>query len=345
MTSPDVVVIGLGPAGASAARAAAQRGARVIAVDRRQQAGVPVQCAELVPRGLDLELTAPAAATRQFVARMATTIEAGAPVEAGAFHGRMLDRAAFDRELVMAARDAGVDCRFGIAARPAAYGGLQLSDGAIVVAPSLVAADGARSAIGRAAGIANQVLLETRQVTVPLTRTDETARIFLSARLPDGYGWLFPAGREARLGVGARRGAALKDALLALRRRLLDAGHIGGEIGGLTGGALPCGGLAGPIGRFGATIVLAAGDAAGLANPVSGAGIAAAIISGRLAGEAAARIAAGDPAAAEDYADEIEAIFGKSLRRALARLAERRDADGSAAAWRRSWIGFPEYWT
>ena len=45
----DIVVLGLGPAGARAARAAAARGWRVVAFDRKQVAGQPVQCAELVP--------------------------------------------------------------------------------------------------------------------------------------------------------------------------------------------------------------------------------------------------------------------------------------------------------
>ena len=48
--SYDIVVIGAGPAGASAAQAAAQRGAKVLMIDRRQRIGVPVQCAEFVPQ-------------------------------------------------------------------------------------------------------------------------------------------------------------------------------------------------------------------------------------------------------------------------------------------------------
>ena len=41
----EVLVVGLGPAGASAAEAAARAGARVIGLDRKERAGVPVQCA------------------------------------------------------------------------------------------------------------------------------------------------------------------------------------------------------------------------------------------------------------------------------------------------------------
>ena len=48
--SYDIVVVGAGPAGSSAAQAAAQRGAKVLLIDRRQRIGVPVQCAEFVPQ-------------------------------------------------------------------------------------------------------------------------------------------------------------------------------------------------------------------------------------------------------------------------------------------------------
>jgi digeranylgeranylglycerophospholipid reductase len=346
MTRADIVVVGLGPAGACAARAAAQMGARVVAVDRRRRPGIPVQCAELVARGLELEIGALDSVTRQFVGRMTTAIEDGPACETEEFRGRMIDRAGFDRMLGDAAGRAGADCRFGIACRKLDRDGLHLADGNILTAPVMVAADGSGSIIGRAAGIANRALIETRQITVPVQREKDATRVFLTARLPGGYGWLFPAGGQARLGVGAASGAAarLRLELDALRSRLLRAGWIGREVAALTGGAIPCGGIVGPVGRVGDMTVLAAGDAAGLANPVSGAGIAAAVMSGRLAGIAAARVAAGRPAAADDYADEIEAVFGASLRRALARLAVRPNAAGDAAAWRRSWIGFPEYW-
>ena len=48
--SYDIVIIGAGPAGSSAAQAAAQKGARVLLIDRRQRIGIPVQCAEFVPQ-------------------------------------------------------------------------------------------------------------------------------------------------------------------------------------------------------------------------------------------------------------------------------------------------------
>ena len=45
----DILVIGAGPAGSSAALKAAQEGARVILIEQKKEIGVPVQCAEYIP--------------------------------------------------------------------------------------------------------------------------------------------------------------------------------------------------------------------------------------------------------------------------------------------------------
>jgi digeranylgeranylglycerophospholipid reductase len=47
-TTCDVLVVGAGPAGSSAARAAAEGGAHTIISDKRAEIGVPVQCAEAI---------------------------------------------------------------------------------------------------------------------------------------------------------------------------------------------------------------------------------------------------------------------------------------------------------
>jgi len=48
MTEYDVIVVGAGPAGSSAAKAAAERGAKTIVLERHQSIGVPVRCTGLV---------------------------------------------------------------------------------------------------------------------------------------------------------------------------------------------------------------------------------------------------------------------------------------------------------
>jgi len=347
----DVLVLGLGPAGASAAAAAAQAGSSVIAVDRKREAGRPVQCAEFVPAIVGIDVGDLAASTRQRIRSMLTFVEREAPDVKENFPGHMLDRAAFDAALVAGAEAAGAVCRFGAAVRRIhSEGVVELADGRRLAAEVLVGADGPRSIAGRAIGQVNTELVETRQITVPLARPHEATDIYLSADIPGGYGWLFPKGEAANLGAGVdpsfkRR---LKEIVARLHAAAIESGQVGARILGLTGGLIPVGGMLKPAGALGDTLVLLAGDAAGLTNPVTGAGIAAAVHSGRLAGGAAAARVAGDRAAGETYEEELEDVFRAALDRAVGRRRELAAASAGRAPGiaelRRGWIAYPEYW-
>jgi geranylgeranyl reductase family protein len=331
----DLIVLGLGPAGASAAAEAARHGCKVVALDRRREAGLPVQCAELVPALLEVE----AGAVRQQVGAMVTFVEDEAPDVSADFPGRMLDRAAFDAALVEAARRAGAQIRFSSFIKKVTPG-VELADGSTLRAPVIIGADGPRSRAGKAIGSVNTEVVETRQVTVPLLKPHAATDIFLSAGIPGGYGWLFPKGEVANLGAGvspAHKGR-LKSIVSGLHSRLAHEKRVERNILALTGGAIPVGGMLKPRGRLENTAVLLAGDAAGLANPVTGAGIAAAVHSGRLAGQAAVT------GKFEEYEEELEDVYRAALDRALARRRELMKSKFEKAALRRGWIAYPEYW-
>jgi flavin-dependent dehydrogenase len=287
-------------------------------------------------------------AARQPIAAMQTMVENEAPDLTQDFRGRMIDRARFDGELVARAFAAGADCRFGVSLAALSSDGIAtLSDGARLAARVIVGADGPRSRVGAAIGAINRELVETRQITVPLTAPHDATDIFLSAEIVGGYGWLFPKGDIANLGLGVSpdHRARLKPLLDGLRARLIAQGRIGEAILGHTGGAIPVGGMNAAQGLLGDCTVLLAGDAAGLVNPVTGAGIPAAVISGRLAGEAAAQILSGKP---HSYAEDLDDLFGASLQRALRRrrelLAKFANGKPDEADLRRGWIAYPEYW-
>ena len=348
----DVVVVGLGPAGSRAAAKAAGSGRRVIGLDRRREAGVPVQCAEFIPALLDQELDDLGHVTRQRVREMMTFVENETPDIKPNFPGRMIERAKFDAALAAAAGAAGADCRFGaVVDNIAPDGRVQLNDGTIIRANVIIGADGPRSRVGRALGQINRHVVETRQVTVPLITPNESTDIFLSADIVGGYGWLFPKGDNANLGVGVAPEAKgrLKPILEHLHSLLVTEGRVGKEILGHTGGPIPVGGMLDPIGNLGDVPVFLAGDAAGLANPVTGAGISAAVISGGLAGEAAAALLDGAVDACDEYVEELADLFEPALRRALKRRQElltyyQTDAAPTPAALRRGWIAYDEYW-
>jgi digeranylgeranylglycerophospholipid reductase len=348
----DVIVVGLGPAGACAAAAAARAGLRVIGIDRKKVAGLPVQCAEFVPGPLHAHIANLAASTWQAISAMTTMIEMDDCHHTPDFRGAIIDRARFDQMLVADARDAGVHIILGAAVVSIGAEGLRLCDGNIIDAGIVIGADGPRSLIGQAIGEMNHELVETRQITVPLRRRQDATDIFLSGDYRGGYAWLFPRGDVANLGLGVvpSERHRLKPLLLQLHARLVGEDRTGRESLALTGGAIPVGGMLHPVGGMHGRDVLLAGDAAGLTNPVTGAGIAAAVLSGEMAGEAAAALFRGEAGAMVTYVEELREVFGASLARAVLRRrdllrAYANDELPSREAIRQGWIAFPEYWS
>jgi len=348
MENTDILVIGLGPAGASAAASAARLGCRVVALDRKREPGVPVQCAEFVPAMLGVEVGGLAGSVRQRIDSMATFVEDDAPDLKEGFPGHMLDRARFDAALVAEAGQAGADCRFSVSTRSISPKGVvRTGQGCLLRARVIVGADGPRSVAGKAIGSVNAELVETRQITVALCKPQAATDIFLSAGIPGGYGWMFPKSEVANLGAGVtpEHKMKLKRIVARLHATLIEEGRVGRDILGLTGGAIPVGGMVKPYGFLEETLLLLAGDAAGLANPVTGAGIAAAVHSGRLAGEFAAHVISGREVSGERYQEELEDLFKAALQRAVDRRRELMRSSFEKAALKRGWIAYPEYWT
>ena len=350
MSIVDVLVVGLGPAGSSAAAAAARAGARVLGVDKRHEVGLPVQCAEFIPRPLGRYAQADGV-LQQSIAGMLSVLPSGVRWHTE-FPGLMIDRAAFDRALAAEARGAGAELATATqlvhldAVRHQAIlrsvAGEQTLNYRL-----LVAADGPHSRVAQALGLANLETVQTRQYTVPLEEIYADTDIWLAPEYPGGYAWLFPKGGYANLGLGAdkRLQADLKQPLDALHRRLVAAGRVGEAILQRTGGAIPVGGL-----RESLVVndVLFSGDAAGFTHPISGAGIAAAVVSGERAGLATAEYLGGARAALDDYEEDMRDQFEPGLARAVARRRHMLDSWRGAEAGqdgfhRRGWIAFPEY--
>ena len=111
--TPDVLVVGLGPAGSRAAATAAAAGLSIVALDRRRAAGTPVQCAEFVPTPIERDVPDVRRVTAQKIARMLTFAGSESPQVSEDLRGFMIDRAAFDRMLAQEAARNGAECRYG----------------------------------------------------------------------------------------------------------------------------------------------------------------------------------------------------------------------------------------
>ncbi len=349
MDNVDVLVAGVGPAGACAAWAAASGGLNVVAVERRRRVGEPVQCAELIPRALARWAQG---AVVQPLPTMKTVLPSGHAYTV-ALESLMIDRGGFDRQLAEKAAAAGatlhlqtrlISLAAGDSSAVLEYGGRRR----ILHYRALIAADGPASTVARALGLPQLTTITTRQYTVPLSQRENCACFWLSHRCPGGYAWLLPKGDVANLGVGMDRRAVsdLKRPLAWLRRQLIAEGRIGNQILTRTGGYVPVSGLRDRL-VVGNTLFV--GDAGGFTHPVSGAGIAAAVISGEAAGRAVVDwLARGKMGALSQFDAEMHDHFGGVLARALRRRCQLKTdlATGmeDELMWRKSWVAFSDYY-
>jgi geranylgeranyl reductase family protein len=344
----DAVVIGAGPAGCSAARCIARSGFRVLILERRREVGLPVHCAEYIP--LAAEARPGPQSIAQRVEGMRTFIEGRMAAESR-WPGMLLNRALFEQELARGAVGDGavlltrsrVESVAGETVAFGHVGGLIRLRGRIVIG-----ADGPRSITGRALGLANRRFVHGLQRDVALAAPMDHVEVHFRPEYVGGYGWVFPKGGRANVGLGVVRSAArdLPRLLEAFLGELQGRGVVGENgRGAMTGGLIPAGG---PPRQTVAGSVVLVGDAAGQTDPITGGGIPAALACGKAAGEAAARALEADaPHWVSRYEEQWRDAIGFSLERALGRRRT-MEAEWNRVSFerliRRTWIAFPEYY-
>jgi geranylgeranyl reductase family protein len=305
----DVLIVGAGPAGSATAIHLARAGARVLLADKARfprdkpcGGGLTGRALRHVP--CDVEPV-----VEHVVDRMVVRVGYGAKVgrKSTAPLIRMTQRRRLDFHLAEQAARAGAEFRDGVAVGEIAIGDDEVTarvGAGSVRASFVVGADGANGVVARAAGlgqgIVRGVALEGNVPWGTLERSpyDETAWVELGV-VPGGYGWVFPKGDHANLGVGGwlEEGPHLRDHLDRLAR---VHGVEPSALEAVRGHRLPMRVLGAPAacGR-----ILLVGDAAGLVDPLSGDGIYEAFVSAKLAAEV---IVAG-------RADEYEAALSAAL--------------------------------
>ncbi len=291
----DVVVIGGGPCGATAAHDLAVAGRKVALIDRE---GRIKPCGGAIPPRLmrDFDIGEDQLLTKVNTARMIspTGRKVDIPIENG--YVGMVDRKDFDPYLRDRARNAGADYHVGTFVR------VDRQDGTAVVyrdkdsgeerslpTKFVIGADGAKSKVGRAEvpGADKVPLVFAYHEIIsapPKTDVYDPERcdvIYDGAISPDFYGWVFPHGGTTSVGMGTEDpDVNLKDATAALREAsgLADCETLRKE-----GAPIPLK----PMDRWdnGQDVVLA-GDAAGVVAPSSGEGIYYAMAGGRVAATA-----------------------------------------------------------
>jgi geranylgeranyl reductase family protein len=348
--SYDIIVIGAGPAGSSAARAAAGKGAEVLLIDRRYRIGEPVQCGEWVPQWISRHADFSSKCVVQSVERMVTHLPDGKCYET-MNPGYMIDRSLFDRELADAAVLAGV--RFASGTRALGIGpeGVLFEQNAkkrMVRSKVIVGADGVHSRTARWAGRPPLKKLVALQYRMVLARPQDSVDIFFRRDCEGGYAWFFPKGEAVNVGMGVvpRKAPDLPQLMRGFVDELVRSGKLAKpNVISQTGGAIPCDLPERVVFRN----VLLAGDAAGHAHPITGAGILHAVIGGEMAGRIAAEAAAGDDLSQlQVYEKEWREAFGSPLAYGATKrktLEEKWNQPGIdfGNLIRETWVGFKEY--
>ena len=299
----DVVVVGGGPSGATAAHDLALKGRSVLLLDK---AGRIKPCGGAIPPRLirDFDIPAHLLVARITSARMVapSAHEVDMPIDVGGFVG-MVDRDVFDEWLRDRAASAGVTRRTGsfetlsrdpdgtavVEFRP--KGAPEDAPAERVRARCVIGADGARSQVGKQAVpgadrvkcvFAYHEIIASPQVDAPGYDAQRCDVYYQGKLSPDFYAWIFPHGDTVSIGTGsAHKGFSLRGSVTELRKTtgLDQARTIRRE-----GAPIPMK----PLKRWdNGRDVLLAGDAAGVVAPASGEGIYYAMIGGRFAADAA----------------------------------------------------------
>ncbi len=306
----DVVVVGGGPSGATAAHELAQSGRSVLLLDK---AGRIKPCGGAIPPQLlrDFDVPEDLLVARIDTARMISPKSRKVDIPVGKGFVGMVDRDVFDEWLRKRAESAGAVRRMGaftsMERKPDGGQLITYTDGRSrsgetrqVQSRMVIGCDGALSAVARAAIPGAEKMKHVFAYHEIVKSPTEDSEAFGQNRCdvyyqgplsPDFYAWIFPHGKTTSIGTGSlQQGFKLRSAVAQLREStgLTDAETIRRE-----GAPIPLE----PLRRWdNGRDVIVGGDAAGTVAPASGEGIYYAMTSGRYVAQAVeATLRTGNP--------------------------------------------------
>jgi digeranylgeranylglycerophospholipid reductase len=347
--SYDVVIVGAGPAGSTAAMYAAEKGASVLLLDKKKEIGNPIQCAGFLPDASEVQALLPDARLpdtlknypKSCVLQHINTqrlIPPNGSIKEFAVKGAVLDRRRYDQFLAEKAAKAGAELM--VKTRVTKVEGTTVKTSGFygkhsIKAKVIIGADGPNSLVARSKGLAFKP--ELKETSVALEYQVRNVDIdpyalemyFGKDFVPGGYAWIFPEGGDrANIGIGIRRGLAEKgvSAKEYLHRFMLKHPVAAPRLKNCTimniiAGIIPVNGAPERTATENSLIV---GDAAGQIIATNGSGLPPAMIAAKVAGEIAAEFVTGK-CKLEEYDRIWRAQIGNAIE---ASVQARRLMDG-----------------
>ncbi|MDO5849648.1 MAG: NAD(P)/FAD-dependent oxidoreductase [Methanobacteriaceae archaeon] len=343
MIETDVVVVGAGPAGSTAAKHAALGGANVILIDKKSEIGTPKRCAEgIYDRGLKWLGIEP---NPRWIAQ---TIRGGilhsydgSSIQLDETilpeHGYVLERKVFDKFMAMDAARAGAKIMIKTLAKGLERDGdsyilscEKMGEEFQIKAKIVIGADGPESRVGKWAGINTTTKpkymmsgAQFEMCNVDLVRDDLLEFYFDSSIAPGGYGWIFPKGNGvANVGLGISGNTKNQSAYEALVHFVKNCPATqNAQAVELNIGGDPIDGL---VERIYDDNLMLCGDAAGQVNPIEGGGIILGMMGGMAAGKTAAE-AIKEGNYSKERLKQYEIDFNESMYGIVPKLPVARD--------------------
>src|SRR6266540_1347552 len=284
-TRYDVIVVGAGPAGGTAARYAARRGLKVVLVDKRKEIGVPVQCGEYVAQNDEVRAIFPTVSDLEDLMEVPYRVrEVDTPViriwsPAGRrydipFRGFTVRRDTIDQGIAAQAAAEGAEVATETTVLRVDGDEVETNRG-VLHASVIIGSDGPRSTVAKSVGLEWPVSAPAMSATAEGdfgTATD----MFFGNLAPGGYAWIIPKAGCANVGLGTWE--HFRGNLRALFDKFTANHEL--EPGKATGGFVP---VQGPPPRTVAGNAMLVGDAAGMVMATNGGGNNVAMIAGPLA--------------------------------------------------------------
>lgn len=313
----DVVVVGAGPVGCTAARYCAAYGLKTLVLEEHATIGYPVQCAGLLSTAAFTEC---AVSEKSVYSRVSGASIFGSDLhnpltfDAGCTKAYVVDRGILDREIAYRAADAGVSfqlkCRVVLANERDHK--LYLSDGSEISYRVLIAADGPKSVVARSFGVApSSFVYAGIQAEIPYTTDISKVSLYPHAS-SDFFAWMIPV-TPGRVRVGLCGLSKIPERFAAFRSQFGGSGTME-----LVTGTVPIGIRK----RICGSSWMLVGDAAGFLKPTSGGGIYTGLRSARHAADTA--LEAMENGNTLPYEQRCNRDFGRELEIGLHFLKFRR---------------------